>query len=71
MDEVPGVSLDGPGLPDGRGETGDGDLHQALVVVVPYKVGRSDERHDHVQDLGQIGDHVTILQAEQVTGLRE
>lgn len=38
-DEGVRAVLDGAGLPDGRGQTGDADLDQALVVVVRQEVG--------------------------------
>ena len=50
---------------------GDGDLHEALVVVVGNEVCWGDDGHDDVENLRQVGNHVTVLQAEEVTSLKK
>ena len=67
--QLVGVLLNGAGLPDGRGQPGDADLDQALLVVVGEEVGVGDERADGRQHGGQVHDDQGVVQREQVARL--
>ncbi len=55
--------------PDGGGDPGDADLHDALVVVVVEVILRRGDLFDLLQHLRQVSGDVGVGQREQVPGL--
>ena len=70
-DQVLGVLLDGPSLPDGGREARNADLHQALLIVIGQEVWLGDQALDGQQDGGKVLDDQGVLQGEQISRLKK
>ena len=64
------MRLDGPRLADRRHESRDADLDEGLVIVVGEELGLRDDVLYRLDSGREVVDHVVVLEAEQVAGLK-